>query len=305
MNPIFTVLHAGIQTSWQDSGRQNSTHHGVPEGGAMDISAAYWANRLLDQAAEQPVIEIAMGLFELEFSASCRFALTGADFGATLDGQKLQPWRTYSPEPGQRLKFTTANIGFRAYLAFNVQFELHQNFGSVAAIDSNPQNNSLHRGGVVLGNVVDSSDGLQKIMPLEFIPDYAKPLTLELIPGYQFDWFSTASIELFLETEYQIQSSSNRMAYRLNGQAIQNQQQTLLSEGIAYGAVQIPPDGQAIVLLNDRQTMGGYPKLGCITRASGAALAQRFHPDKVRFKLTTLETARVEHQEFRSFFSAC
>ena len=304
IDPIFKVLQPGIQASWQDLGRVHSTHHGVSEGGVMDIHAAFWANRLLGQDAEQAVIEVAMGLFELEFVASCRFAITGAGLGASLAGQEIQPWRSYSAEPGMHLNFTTANKGFRAYLAFNVQFELQHNFASVAVSGFSSQSGSLQQGSVVSGEVIGFSDDAQKIMPVEYIPDYSNQLTLKLIPGYQFGRFGKASIDLLLQSEYQIQSNSNRMACRLYGEPIQNQPQTLLSEGIAFGAVQIPPDGQPVILLNDRQTMGGYPKLGCITRASAAALTQRYHPGKLRFKLTTIEAAKAEYQEFRSFFSA-
>jgi biotin-dependent carboxylase-like uncharacterized protein len=269
----------------------------------MDMHAAFWANRLLKQDAEQPVIEVAMGLLELEFVASCRFALTGADQGASLAGQDIQPWRSYSAKPGMRLKFNTANNGFRAYLAFGVQFELQREFGSIVVCDSSSPNNSLLQGSVVSGRVIDCNEYSQKNMPLEYIPSYSQQLTLQLIPGYQFEQFGRASIDHLLKNEYQIQNSSNRMACQLHGEPIENLQQSLLSEGIAFGAVQVPQDGQPVILLNDRQTMGGYPKLGCISRASAAALAQRFHPETVRFELTNMEAARAEYQEFRSFFN--
>lgn len=284
---LCKVTRAGLPVAGRTLGQVKTMHYGVSEGGAMDMHALLWANRLLQRPDDALVIEITLGNFELVFFSACQIAITGGDLGAKLNGQALSPWRSYHIEPHDRLSFAYPVTGLRGYLALNAEFDLVEN----ALFATNQE---------VHGRLCRAQ--LQRTVPREFIPNYQQPLTLDLVAGYQFSQFPKASIDGFFETDFQIRDVSNRMAYCLAGEKITHSINSLFSEGIAYGAVQIPPDGQPIVLLNDRQTMGGYPKLGCITRLSGSQLAQRMAPTTVRFRLVDLDEARQKYRQFLSFF---
>jgi 5-oxoprolinase (ATP-hydrolysing) subunit C len=255
----------------------------------------------------EPVLEITMGMFALEFIQDCTIAVTGADLNTRLNTEPLRPWQSFSVKKGDHLKFNNPRTGLRAYLAIAAELQLDSAFDSVTTVlrENLPGllGRALQVGDQVSGQVHTQIDG-NRVVPQRFIPDYTEPLVLQLMPGYQFEQFPAASINQLFANGYQIQTNSNRMACLLIGQPIAHSITSLASEGIAYGSVQIPPDGQPIILLNDRQTMGGYPKPGCITRLSGSALAQRFSPTRVRFELTTVESAQQEYTEFLSFFTA-
>lgn len=306
---IAKVIQADVLTTWQDMGRVHSTHHGVGEGGVMDVHAACWANRLLGRNIRQPVIEITLGLFALQFEHKCQIAITGADMQVSLNNKPILIWQSYTVQAGDQLHFKTAKSGIRAYLAMNAAIELKTIFNSASTVIREQFLGLLGRplrvGDQIIGAISDGDDEAQcKHVPSSFIPNYAEPLELELIPSCQFDQFPNRAIDQFLNSEFKIQASSNRMAYLFAGQAIEHSIQTLDSQGIAYGAVQVPPDGQPIILLNDRQSMGGYPKLGCISRLSGSALSQRFAPSKVSFKLTTVAATTASYREMMCFFNS-
>lgn len=128
-------------------------------------------------------------------------------------------------------------------------------------------------------------------LPERFWPDYQSPLTLRLIEGYQCEDFSVAERQRFYQHPYQISPKSDRMGCRLQGPPLLCQRSSLLSEGICYGAVQVPPDGQPIVLLCDRQTLGGYPKLGSVLSLDCWQLAQRSAGFELQFAAISIEQA--------------
>lgn len=303
--PLLTFTKVGGPISLQDLGRRHSMHLGVTEAGAMDIHAMCWANRLLERDVNEPVFEITLGNSQIEFQQDCQIALTGADLNATLNGRAITPWQTYHLKQGDTLEFGFPQTGLRAYLAINAKLDLQNKFNSCALVerekladlDSNKTNNGkqIHASDTI-------SSGLHRVVPKKFIPDYQAPLVIDLIPGYQFDQFPPESIDTLLNKPYQIRSNSNRMAYALEGHAIKHNITSLASEGIAYGAVQIPPDGQPVILLNDRQTMGGYPKVGCVSRLYCGALAQRVAPGEVAFRAVEVGFARERLMEFLRFF---
>ncbi|MBX2848753.1 MAG: biotin-dependent carboxyltransferase family protein [Acidiferrobacterales bacterium] len=304
---IAKVIQADVLATWQDFGRVRSVHHGVGQGGVMDFYAASWANRLLGRDIDLPVIEITMGLFALEFKSNCQIAITGAAMGLSLNNQPIKNWQSYAVKVGDQLKFAPATQGLRSYLAIKADIELETIFNSASTVIREQFSGLLGRPLRINDELTGSLPTAKRAqaiveMPSSLIPNYCEPLNLELIPSYQFDRFPAESINKLLNSEFQILPSSSRIAYLLQGDPVQHEIESLASEGIAYGAVQVPPDGQPIILLNDRQTMGGYPKLGCVSRVSGAALSQRFAPTKIKFKLTTLEAATRAIEKMLEFF---
>jgi allophanate hydrolase subunit 2 len=143
----------------------------------------------------------------------------------------------------------------------------------------------------------------KKAIPYYFKPNYQQPLTLRLIPSYQHQHFSQDQISLLLNQHYLINSASDRTGCRLHGQAIQQVPAKMVSEGIVYGSVEITTDGQPIILLKDRPTIGGYPKIGTVFSLDLSKLAQRQTGAQVKFELMTLEQAQQKRRQFNQFFN--
>jgi len=286
---LFRVIRGGAQMAYRGFGRRHTMHTGLTEGGVMDKHAASWANRLLTKRADSPLFEITLGNVELEIQTQCQIAITGADLGLTRNGEAIQAWRTLSLKRGDSLNFAFPSSGLRAYLAIHAEISMETE--------------------QVLGDNLDVSArgiipvGVERTVPKRFLPDYDQPLILDVMPGYQFQQFSESCRETLISERYSIQANSSRMAYRLKGRAIDHSIQSLYSQGMAYGAIQIPPDGQPVVLLNDRQTMGGYPLVGCITQRCGSELAQRMTPSQVQFRFIDIAQASKDYQEQQSFFA--
>ena len=283
------VVKAGAFTIVQDSGRRGGQFMGVCESGAADAYSYYWANTLLGNKPSAAVLEICLGGFQGLFHSHTYFALCGADMAAQLNGRKIDNWRSYRVSPGDYLSLHRARSGLRCYLSVSGGFLLGErvftSFASVPREALGFNGGQAIAAGMVLPYKNNPSRGEgQKSLLAKYIPSYTAPLTLGVYPSYQFSEFDPRAKRQFTEGVYTISPQSNRMGYRLQGPPVLYLGKKIVSEGIALGAVQIPADGQPIVLLNDRQTIGGYPKMGCITRQACSALAQRRPGEKVQFK---------------------
>ncbi len=300
------ITNPGFLSLIQDFGREGFQHIGVTTGGPLDEHAFLWANHLLDNDINAAQIEISVGMFAAEFTQACTIALTGADMAATLNGQAIKPWRTYNLNPGDRLNMATATTGMRAYLAVKGGFEVTPQLQSCATvmrerIGGLDQQGSKLQAQDQIGFQPGTAT-LTRRVPQQFIPDYSADLELGVIPGYQYDSFSLAQINRFFSEPYRISTEIDRMGYRLSGAAVNSSLDGIISEGISYGAIQIPKDGQPIVLLKDRQTIGGYPKIGCVTSLDAARLSQRGPGTQVRFKPVSVEQATAERMIYNHFF---
>ena len=305
MTQVCRLTRAGGLVQVQDLGRKQSMHHGVTESGAADRHAYLWANRLLQQPYDTAMLEITVGDVAFDILHDVRIALTGADLNATLNGSPMDGWRSYNLRRGDTLTFGFPRSGLRAYLAFAGALAWPQIYGSYSWVDKEdlPGTPVLKPGSVLRLHQIQSH-AFQTAVPTRFVPDYNEPLTLDLLLGYQAHLFPSESIEVFFKTEFEVQPASSRMGYQLAGVKVAHEIEQLYSEGIAYGAVQVPPDGNPVVLLNDRQTMGGYPKLGCISQRTGAALSQRLPGAKVRFRRRGYDELVREWEEMMGYFDS-
>ncbi|GHA09769.1 5-oxoprolinase subunit C family protein [Oceanisphaera arctica] len=299
------ILTPGPLSLIQDLGRHGHQHIGVSPGGPMDEHAFLWANRLLGNPLNAPQIEIAIGQFSCQFHADTTIALTGADMNATLNGQTVTVWHSLRIRAGDQLSLNGARRGIRTYLAVKDGFKVTDILGSCATVmrdslgGAGGQGDKLAAQDLLRYNVTSPIPTRQ--VPLQFIPEYGQDIILSVIPGYQYDRFDKAERERFFSSEYTVTPQMDRMGYRLSGAAIQCQTSSLISEGIALGAIQIPADGQPIILMRDRQTIGGYPKIGCVTARDLSTLAQCQPGATVRFiekELYQAEAERVIEQHF-------
>mgnify|MGYP006425007119 CR=1 FL=1 len=300
------VIKPGLLTLVQDLGRFGYQHLGLSPGGAADEQAFLWANRLVGNPPNSPTLEICLGGLELKAQTDCQLALTGADLGVRHQGRPVRPWQTLSLSAGEHLTFGYPKMGLRAYLAVTGGFEITPSFGSVASVVREQLGGLDGRGGPLKEGdnlpCPGSTGGRHRQVPLRFLPDYTDPLTLKVIEGDLNSVLSSKQQADFYHQGYRIQPQSDRMAVRLEGKPLRPKTAGMVSEGISFGCIQVPPEGQPIVLLKDRQTLGGYPKLGTVFELDAFALAQRQAPTQVRFSPIPLDEAQAQLRRFYRFF---
>ncbi|GAK86259.1 allophanate hydrolase 2 subunit 2 [Vibrio ponticus] len=287
--PGLKVLKPGPLSLVQDLGRFGHAHNGITQGGPLDEYAYSWANCILGNHVNLPCIEITLGQTEFEICSKGAFAICGADLKATLDDKPLTNWSSFIANQGQILRFSLPKNGLRCYLAVQGGFNVTPQLGSCASVERDKL------GGLTQGQPLQEGDLLDypplsanqyfetEQLSFRFQPDYDLPITLRVIEGYQRQSLSREAINWFYDTEFEVSKNINRMGYRLQGSVFNIPGIEMQSEGIALGAIQLPPDGQPIVLFSDRQTIGGYPKIGCVSRIDLPRLAQAKPGQKVRF----------------------
>lgn len=302
------IEQAGPLSLLQDLGRYGYQDVGVTPGGAMDRHAFHWANRLLDNAADAAQVEITMGPFRACFKQATSFSLCGADVPATLNGQDIIPWRSWQAKAGDLLELGYPKQGLRSYLAVSGGFNAPKTLGSVSAVMRD------QFGGLTKeGNKLSDGDLLSfkakllpycRTVPKQFVPDFPRIIEVGILPTYQFEQFTPEARTTFFKELYTVTPQIDRMGYRLKGKPIEFEQHSFVSEGIALGAIQIPANGQPIVLMRDRQTIGGYPKMGCVCNRDLNLLAQATPGTQISFFLQDLYEAEAElHQEQNYFFT--
>ncbi|WP_047294625.1 biotin-dependent carboxyltransferase family protein [Pseudomonas lundensis] len=285
----------------QDAGRFGVRHLGVTQGGAADWQSMTWANWLLGNGLQAPVIEITLGGFSVIAQRDCTLALAGADLAATVDGQPLKPWRSFRLRQGQTLGFVQPLNGARAYLAAPGGFDAPRVLGSCATVIREQLGGLDGKGhALVKGAELGFSDIQPALRELHhaWIPIFTDAASLNVVMGAQIGNFSGQSTFDAFNCPWALDSRADRMGIRLLGPTLVYQGPPMISEGIALGSVQVPPDGQPIVLLNDRQTIGGYPRLGALTPLSLARLAQCLPGQRVTLRPTTQEVAQRQQVQW-------
>jgi biotin-dependent carboxylase-like uncharacterized protein len=294
------IKRSGALASLQDGGRFGVRHLGVTQGGAADWLSQGWANWLLGNPLQAATVEITLGNFSLLAEADSCLALCGADLGATLEGQPLAPGRSFNLRKGQRLVFNTPIKGVRAYLAAPGGFAAPQLLTSCATV-RRENLGGLHGDGRPLAEGDRLSWQGMATTPRELTAEqHALPPTdapLSVVLGAQIADFSGQSLFDVFNRTWTIDQRADRMGIRLIGPVLRSSRQSMISEGVPLGAIQVPPDGQPIVLLNDRQTIGGYPRLGALTPLAVARLAQYMPGTQVQLKPIALEAAQREQRQ--------
>ncbi len=306
---LFEVVRAGPMATLQDAGRFGVRHQGLTQGGAADLHAWAWGNALLGNTWGAPSLEVVLGGLELVAYRDCRMAITGADLSATLDNQPAPLWEAFTLRAGTRLCFQTPNAGVRAYISVPGGFSAPPIQNSVATV-AREQIGGLYGDGrsLAVGDRLSGAGHAEpERRPAEMarpdIPDYKEPATLALMPGAQIAGFTGDSLFQAFNQAWQVDDRADRMGVRLLGPRLVSAYRSMISEGINLGSVQVPPDGQPIALLNDRQTIGGYPRLGALTPLTASRLSQCLPGQTVRLRATGVEQAWREWQQFRGRFS--
>ena len=299
----------GFLSLIQDAGRCGVMHLGLATGGAMDRHAWAWANYLLGNCFGAAALEITFGQVEFVSQLSVNIAITGAQVAVTVNGVPQPLWATLSLKAGDRVALGAPRAGLRSYLAVAGGFSVAAGLGNSCATLHREKTGGLHGDGQPLkaGDLLpceprSQNPPLQRQVPVDWRPDYHEALILDVIMGAQAERFPSHSLECFFTRPYTLSPQSDRMGARLDGPALEVFGERLISEGISLGAVQVPANGLPIILLNDRQTIGGYPKLGAVTPRSLDALAQRQPGCQLQFRAVALHEAQRREKVFLSFF---
>jgi len=295
------VVKPGFLSTLQDLGRRGLAHLGISASGAADALAYRLGNLLVGNDDNAPAIEMTLvgGTFAL--TGDVLVVLTGADFGAVLtrstsDGSTpLPPWQPTHVYNGDSLVLGASRSGARGYLCVRGGFDVPPSLGSVST--------HLVTGLGGLGRPLQSGDTLA-IQPAEPVPSrvtldarwlaaqYA-PQAFRITPGPQADWFTPEAHARLASETYEVLEQSNRMGIRLSGAALERHGSgDLLTEGVALGAIQVPENGQPIILFVEHQTTGGYPKIANIASIDMHRVGQLRPRDRLRFAWVPFDDAR-------------
>ncbi|MFT4769019.1 MAG: biotin-dependent carboxylase-like uncharacterized protein [Glaciecola sp.] len=279
------VVQPGLLSLLQDRGRFAQAAIGLTTGGPMDPLAASLANRLLKNPKDATLIEVSFGGLAVRAMAETQIAVTGATLPLSVDGKEQALWSVIDVAAGEEVNLGFSETGCRSYLAVRGGFDIVESFGSSSTVVREGIG-GINGQRLAVGDrlPIHAADPTQHLwLPPRMRPNYHHRATVRVIPGYQYAHFPRLEQRRFFGSEYLVTDRCDRMGYRLEGPFIACDIQGILSEGIAPGAIQIPADGQPIALLNDRQTIGGYPKIGCALSLDCSALAQLRPGDTVIF----------------------
>lgn len=293
---MLEILEVTGIATLQDSGRHGWNKFGVPTSGAMDWFAYQAANSLLNNPPNSATIELGLGEIIFRTLRNTTIAVTGAGYEVENYIWTFPLWTTFYVRAGWTVHVKKTSGGKWAYIAIAGGFTSPLIMNSRSAYLRGGIGSAL-KAGDVLHSFTSSADLLKlaaRNFPVNKFMPYSQMPTIEVIPAPQVDWFTPEGIRTFYESEYTLSPSFDRMGYRLQGMPIEKAfTQELISEGMTMGSIQIPADGQPIVMMADAPTTGGYPKIANVARASLPLLAQcEAGVSRIRFRKTTMEEAQ-------------
>jgi antagonist of KipI len=296
----LVVVDPGLLTTVQDRGRPGYQRVGIPPSGPMDRGAFVLANRLVGNPDDAAGLELTLRGPRLEVRRATVLAVTGAEMGLTVNGRAAPAWTAVAVEPGDVVAFRMATGGCRAYLAFAGGLDLPPALGSCSTY-------LRGRLGGVEGRALQKGDTLPlgpprpplaprpgRTVPPARRPSYPAEVDCRVVLGPQDDRFTAAGVRALLDGPYEVTPQADRMGYRLKGAVIEHARgHDIVSDGIPLGGIQVPGEGQPIVLLVDRQTTGGYTKIATVIGPDIARIAQTRPGQRVRFRQVTVAEAHL------------
>ena len=296
-NNFFKILRAGINTTFQDKGRNNLYHIGIPFSGAMDNRNYLLANKLVGNKLDLPVIEFAyQGPLLRFYGDKINIVITGdvvfklKQKDKEIDGNCYE---TYQLENEDEINILSTNKSVYGYLAISGRFDLKLQWGSCSI---NTKANIGSNEGKKLDNeqeikIVEINENIvnKKINYLN-----SKIENIRIMKGTNFDYFSEKGKKDVLEKEFTVSKLSDRMGMRLEGSKIEKIVNTnIKSEGLLKGVIQVPADGNPIIMLSDHGTIGGYPKIAVVASVDYDRLVQISPGSKIKFKEIELSDAET------------
>jgi len=301
---VFEVLEPGILTTIQDLGRYGFSQFGIPPSGALDALSLRVGNLLVGNKEEEASLEITVMGLKLKAAREVVIAITGGDLSPNLNGEPLDMWRTHILVEGDIITFKKLRAGCRSYLVVSGGFVVPKIMGSRSTYLSGRfggiEGRALRRGDILY--TTNLSPPLNKLglrFPNDWIPSLEKEVLLKVIPGPQDHHFTEKGSQTFFSSSYQVTPKCDRMGVRLEGQKIErrpNVEESIISEGLIPGVIQVPGDGKPIIILTELVT-GGYTKIATIISTDLPKVAQLKPGDRIRFKPISIEEAHLLFRE--------
>jgi antagonist of KipI len=311
---MIKVIKPGLLTTIQDLGRYGYQKYGVIVSGSMDPLAHKISNLLVGNAVDEAVLEITLMGPALEFEGTSLISICGGDLSPTINGKPVPLRRSLLIKAGSVLKFGASKNGCRSYLAiaggFNVKTVMNSKATYVRAGIGGLNGRSLQAGDNLESGTInkESANIIDYLLPYvensdfteidwsissEFISSYHQKKSIRVIPGTEYDLFSEESREHFFNKPFKVSSQSDRMGYRLEGPSLHlDEEFDMISEAVVFGTIQVPPNGKPIILLADRQTTGGYPRMGYIASVDLPLIAQTKPGEELTFTMISHEQAQ-------------
>lgn len=296
----FVTENPGVLTTIQDEGRYGYEQFGMSPAGPMDGTAFRTANILVGNPEGESALEATVLGPTLRFDQDNVIAVTGADMAPALNGQPCPMYQAVAVKAGDRLALGAAKTGCRAYIAFAGGLDVPQVMGSRATALQNKvggyQGRKLAKGDAVGFRAPDPSLPLPRTAP---VPAPAgREVTIRVVLGPQDDAFTEEGVKTFLSQPYAVSKDFDRMGCRLEGPVIQHKADgNIISDGMVTGAIQVPTSGQPIIMLAERQTVGGYTKIATVISADLPLVGQRKTGDVIRFQAVSVEEAHRAWRE--------
>lgn len=283
----FTVKSKGLLTLIQGSPRIGYQQYGVSMSGAMDSYSHRLGNILLGNKEDEASLEILIMGPTLLFDKPSKIAITGGDLSPRINNIPIKMWKSYIVNSGDILSFGNLKSGCRAYISFeggiDVAYVMESKSTYTKANLGGYEGRSLKENDYInldnlKSNTINTIDDI-------YIPIFKNEITLRVVKGPQDDMFSDEEYKKFISGEYFVTDECDRMGYRLDGEPIKHLKgPDIISDGIAFGAIQIPGHGKPIIMMADRQTVGGYTKIANVISTDLYKLAQAKPGDKISFE---------------------
>jgi len=296
-NNFFEILRAGINTTFQDKGRNNLYHMGIPFSGAMDNRNYLLANKLAGNQLDLPVVEFAYQGPHLKFYGhQINIVVTGdVVFKVITKDREIDGncYETYQLEKEDEINILSTNKSVYGYMAIAGELDLKLQWGS-CSINTKANIGSNNGKKLDSGQKINISKINQNLEKKKIDYKNSKIENIRIIKGTNFDYFSEKGKKDFLEKKFIVSKLSDRMGMRLKGEKIENIVNTnIKSEGLLKGVIQVPADGNPIIMLSDHGTIGGYPKIAVVASVDYDRLVQISPGSKIKFKEINLSDAET------------
>tara|TARA_B100001029_G_scaffold179746_1_gene190745 strand:- start:328 stop:1290 length:963 start_codon:yes stop_codon:yes gene_type:complete len=295
-NSYFEIKRAGINTTFQDLGRQNLNHIGIPVSGAMDKRNYILANALLKKDLNSPVIEFAYQGPLLKYKGEEIFiVLTGnVKFQIVRENKKKiigEPYHVYLIQNNDQIDIQSTNRSVYGYISISEDFILDKTWGSYS-INTKAKIGSNNGEKLSNNQKIDIDHKKKKLTITNLNYVNSKIQYIRVLKSINFDFFSEKSKNIFFNKEFKVTKLSDRMGMRLEGQVLENVvNSNIKSEGLVKGVIQVPSDGNPIIMLSDHGTIGGYPKIANVISADFDKLVQMIPGSVIKFKQVSLDEA--------------
>ena len=297
----ITVIKAGTQTTVQDLGRPGFAHLGISASGAADAFSFRIGNQLVGNDPNTAALEITLTGGEYELGSNAVIAITGSEFDASIDDQPITNWNGYKIQKGQCLRINSSRDGARCYVCVQGGFDILP----LLACRSTHLMTGLGgfegrtlRKGDVLELAHASESQCANMNNVEGILKQLNRNTIRVTKGLEGDWFTDDAWDSFLNNQFSVSQTFNRMGIRLVGNSIESSAgHEIVTQGVPLGAVQVPGNGQPIISFVEHQTTGGYPRIANVISADLCKVGQLKPGDRFQFALVSMAEAEQLYAE--------